>query len=126
MKKILIVEDELEASGAMKSLLESQGFEVCAASDGEEGLRMARALMPDLLLLDLMLPKMSGFIVTRLLKFDEKYKKIPIIILSARVEEQEAALSSKVGADAYFTKPIKPDLVLRKIKELLSAEPKKE
>jgi len=120
-KKILIIEDEVEASGAMKSMLEASGFEVTTAANGEEGLQAARTMVPDLILLDLMLPKMSGFVVTRLLKFDERYSKIPIIILSAKAEDQDFSMGEKVGASGYLMKPVKSGLLLEKIKETLSA-----
>jgi DNA-binding response OmpR family regulator len=85
--------------------LEAEGFEVLAAADGEEGLRRAREERPALIVLDLMLPKLDGYKVCRALKFDERYKLIPILILSARSGEQDRRLALDMGADAFVTKP---------------------
>ena len=79
-KKILVVEDDLVTQRMLSARLEITGYDVITASDGEEALNKARKENPDLLILDLMLPKMTGYEVCRMLKFDDKYKKIPIII----------------------------------------------
>ena len=82
--RILVVDDELDLVSVLRMGLEIQGFEVIEAMDGEEGLRRARQDRPDLIVLDLMLPKMDGYKVCRALKFDDRFKILPIIILSAR------------------------------------------
>ena len=122
-KKILIIEDEPDVVNAVKALLEAKGFEVSAAADGEEGLKKARATLPDLVLLDLMLPKLSGFVVCRLLKFDDRYKNIPVIVITARTDERDIALAEKVGASDYLIKPVKPQVLLEKITDVLSRPP---
>jgi len=122
-KKILIIEDEPDVVNAVKALLEAKGFEVSAAADGEEGLKKARMLLPDLVLLDLMLPKLSGFVVCRLLKFDDRYKNIPVIVITARTDERDIALAEKVGASDYLIKPVKPQVLLEKITDVLSRPP---
>ena len=104
---------------ATKLLLECAGYEVITASDGQEGLDKARIEKPDLILLDLMLPKIDGYKVCRMLKFDRKYNKIPIIIFTVRSLEVDMEMGQDVGADVYFIKPFKPDVLFGKIEELL-------
>lgn len=118
-KKILLIDDELDIVKLVESRLKINGYEVVVALDGQEALEKAREEKPDLILLDLMLPKLSGYKVCRMLKFDEKYKHIPIIMFTARVQENDEKLGFEVGADAYITKPFKPEVLLEKVKELL-------
>src|SRR5678816_2950102 len=82
--RVLVVDDEPDLVRILQFGLKAAGYEVESASDGQEGLKKAREMKPDIILLDLMLPKLDGYKVCRLLKFDERYKHIPIIILSAR------------------------------------------
>ena len=103
--RILIVDDEPDLLTVLRLGLEAEGFDVVQASDGERGLAMARELMPDLLVLDLMLPRMDGYKVCRALKFDERYRHIPIFILSARSGETDRRLALELGADEVHTKP---------------------
>ncbi len=119
-KKILLVDDEQDMVYAVKMQLEADGFQVLTAPDGQEGLDKARKESPDLVILDLMLPKIDGYKVCRMLKFDEKYKKIPIIIYTARAQAVDEKLGYEVGADAYMTKPFDPKKLLAKINELLN------
>lgn len=118
-EKILVVEDEAMLSEMIKMRLEKNGYEVISAFDGVQALEMARQQNPGLIILDLMLPKIDGYKVCRMLKFDDKYKKIPIIVFTARVQESDKKLGEQVGADAYITKPFDPETLLSKIKELL-------
>jgi DNA-binding response OmpR family regulator len=120
-KKILLVEDEKDMAYAVALQLESKGYEVITASDGREGLDKARAKKPDLIILDLMLPKIDGYKVCRMLKFDSKYKDIPIILFTARAQDSDKKTGKEVGADAYITKPFEPSVLLDKIRELLKA-----
>src|SRR5215470_3278214 len=103
--KILIVDDEADLVRVLEFGLKSAGYEVVWAADGQEGLKMARESRPDVILLDLMLPKLDGYKVCRLLKFDERYKQIPIVILSARTQEGDQALALEMGANLFVTKP---------------------
>jgi len=84
-----------------------------------EGLRRAQDEKPDLIILDVMMPKADGFKVSRMLKFDVKYRDIPIIMLTARAQETDRATGKDVGADAYITKPFDGPALLAKIQELL-------
>ena len=118
-KRILLVEDEKDMVYAISLRLEAAGYEIIAAYDGQEALIKARKEKPDLIVLDLMLPKVNGYKVCRMLKFDEKYKKIPIIMFSARAQEKDKNLGAEVGADAYITKPFDPQILLSKIRQLL-------
>lgn len=118
-KKILLVDDEPDLIYGMKIQLEANHFEVITANDGQEGLNKARKERPDLIVLDIMLPKIDGYKVCRMVKFDEKYKAIRVIIYTGRAQPADEKLASEVGADAYLTKPFDPKKLLAKIRELL-------
>jgi len=115
MSKILIVDDEKFFVEPIKMALEKEGFEVLVAYDGMAGLKAARTENPDMIMLDLMLPGISGFQVCRLLKFDENYGHIPIIMVSAMDSERDYQLGQQTGADLYITKPISPEKLVREI-----------
>ena len=117
--RILVVDDELELVKAIQIRLKQADYEVLAAYDGQEALDKARKEKPDLIVLDLMLPKMDGYKVCGLLKADTRYSKIPIIMFTARAQEEDIELGKEVGADAYITKPFEHQVLLDKIKELL-------
>jgi DNA-binding response OmpR family regulator len=118
-KKILLVEDEPDLAAAVQVRLETKGYKISIAYDGQEGLNKARTEKPDLIILDIMLPKIDGYKVCRMLKFDEKYQKIPVIMFSARVHEKDKDLAKECGADDYWVKPFEPEPFLARIKELL-------
>ena len=118
-KRILIVDDEEDILSVLKFRLEANNYEALTASDGQEGLNKARTEKPDLIILDLMLPKLDGYKVCRMLKFDESYKAIPIIMFTARVQQKDEELGKEMGADAYVTKPFEPEVLLEKIRQLL-------
>ncbi|MFA6078839.1 MAG: response regulator [Candidatus Omnitrophota bacterium] len=118
-KKILVVEDSQDIRSILSMRLVINGYDVVTAVDGQEGLDKARDEHPDLIMLDLMLPKIDGYEVCRMLKFDDKYKNIPIIILSALDQQEDREKATKSGADAYFIKPFDLELLLTKIKKLI-------
>jgi DNA-binding response OmpR family regulator len=118
-KKILLVDDEVQLSDLVKIRLEAYGFEVVAVYDGQEGLNKAKEIKPDLVILDLMLPKIDGYKVCRMLKFDDKYKHIPIILFTAKAQDDDKKIGEQVKADAYITKPFEPEVLMSKVKELL-------
>ena len=118
-KKILIIEDEKDLVDAVTLRLEANGYEVSASYDGQDGLDKARKENPDLIVLDLMIPKMDGYKVCGLLKMDSRYAHIPIIIFTAKAQVDDMKLGEEVGANAYLTKPFDPAVLLGKIKELL-------
>lgn len=119
-KRILVVDDEKELVELIKNMLELRGYEVIFAYDGDEGLRKAKVERPDLIILDLRLPKIEGYRVCSILKLDEGYKRIPILILSALSDEDDKTLGMKVGADAYLTKPHNDRELLSTIEKLLN------
>jgi len=119
MKKILIVEDESSLVEVLKMRFERNGYSVDIASDGQEALAKVRADRPNLILLDIMLPKIDGYKVCRILKFDEKYKHIPVLMLTAKTQEEDKTLGFNVGANAYITKPFDTKELIQKVKELL-------
>jgi DNA-binding response OmpR family regulator len=119
MAKVLIIDDEIDLVETMTFRLESAGYEVINAFDGLEGLDKARAENPDIILLDVMMPKMDGYHVCRMLKFDEKYRHIPIIMLTARGQEQDKATGLEVKADLYMTKPFESSELMTNIKKLI-------
>lgn len=121
-KRILIVDDEEDIVNVLRFRLEANNYAVLSASEGQEGLNKARTEKPDLVILDLMLPKLDGYKVCRMLKFDETYKSIPIIIFTARAQKKDEELGMEMGADAYIAKPFEPEVLLGKIKELLSKQ----
>lgn len=118
-QRILLVEDEPDLAAAVQVRLETKGYEVSIAYDGQEGLNKARTEKPDLIILDIMLPKIDGYKVCRMLKFDEKYQKIPVIMFSARAQEKDKDLAKECGADDYWVKPFESEPFLARIKELL-------
>ena len=123
-EKILLIEDERDMVYAVNLQLEAQGYTVVNAYDGYDGFEKAKSEKPDLIILDLMLPKIEGYKVCRMLKFDDKYKDIPVILFTSRAQESDNEMSKEVGADAYVTKPFEPEILLSKIKELLKKNSK--
>ena len=119
--RVLIVDDEPDLLSVLHFGLEVEGFDVLEASDGEQGLNMAREHTPDLIVLDLMLPRMDGYKVCRALKFDDRYRQIPVFILSARTGETDRRLALDLGADAYVTKPYDMKDLIERIRERLKA-----
>jgi DNA-binding response OmpR family regulator len=117
----LVVDDESDIVQVLRFGLEAAGYIVESAADGQEGLRKARELEPDLILLDLMLPKLDGYKVCRLLKFDERYRHIPIVILSARNQGKDKELAMETGANSFLTKPQKFSDLLAHIEALLKS-----
>lgn len=121
MLKILLVEDNEMNRDMLSRRLERKGYRVVAAPDGKEGLLLARSLTPDLILMDISLPVMDGWEVTRLLKADESTRHIPIIVLTAHalVGDREKAFTA--GCDDYDTKPVEFVRLSEKIENLLMA-----
>ena len=122
MKKVLIVDDEQDIVESLKFVLEAEGYECFTAFNGEDGLKSAKEILPDLIILDIMMPKMNGYKISRLLKFDTKYKDIPIIMLTARSQEEDKLIGEETGTDEYITKPFELDFVVGKVNEYLKDE----
>ena len=119
-KKILVVDDEVDLVETVRFSLELEGFDVLVSYNGEDALNQARKEKPDLIILDLMLPKLDGYKVCRLLKFDERYKYIPILMLTAKTQEKDKILGKETGADEYITKPFEMDYLMEKVKAYLN------
>jgi len=119
-KKILVVDDEVDLVETIRFPLEMEGFHVLVSYNGEDALNQARKENPDLILLDIMLPKLDGYKVCRLLKFDERYKHIPILMLTAKTQEKDKQTGTETGADEYITKPFDIDQLMEKVKAYLN------
>jgi two-component system phosphate regulon response regulator PhoB len=117
--KILVVDDEPEAVELVGFNLEQAGFAVVTAADGAEALTKARASSPSLIVLDLMLPEVSGLEVCKMLRRDSVTSTIPIIMLTARAAEIDRVLGLELGADDYITKPFSPRELVLRVKKLL-------
>ena len=119
MSRILVVDDEKNILELIRFNLEREGYEVLTAPDGIQGLELARKESPDLIVLDVMLPEMSGLEVCQELHQNAATKGIPIIMLSARAEELDRVLGLELGADDYVTKPFSPRELVARIKARL-------
>ena len=118
-EKILIVEDEKDIVKMLEYNLKKDGFRTISANDGEEGLERAHSEYPDLIILDLMLPRMDGLEVCKKLKSDNKTTGIPIIMLTAKAREADKVVGLELGADDYVTKPFSPRELLARVKAVL-------
>jgi len=118
-KKILIVEDELDAASLLKMHLEKHGYEVLCAEDGKEGYNLARTRAPDLILLDLMIPKVDGFWICSMIKGNKKFAGIMIIALTARSSDSDMKMAKECGVDDYVIKPFEFSDLLARIKGLI-------
>lgn len=105
MKKILIVEDEKNIVLSLKMYLKKLGFEILAVDNGVDGVKMAQKYIPDLIMLDIVLPKMNGYLVCEALKQEDTTSKIPIVFISAKSREDDINKAFKVGGDHYIVKP---------------------
>lgn len=117
--KILVIEDDPDIFQLLQYHLEQEGYKVSVAQDGEQGLKKAQNESPDLILLDLMLPKMSGLDVCRILKGDKETQSLPIIMLTAKSEEVDRIVGFELGAEDYVAKPFSPREVLLRVKAIL-------
>ena len=127
MKRILIVEDDRDIVELVRYNLTNEGFQVSAAYDGGTGLTTVKKTPPDLLLLDLMLPKLSGLDICREIRKDESLARLPVLMLTARGEEADRVVGLEIGADDYVVKPFSPRELIARVKALLRrAEPPSE
>jgi two-component system alkaline phosphatase synthesis response regulator PhoP len=116
-KKVLVVDDEQSIVTLLQYNLEQAGFEVITAMDGEEGKRIAEAVLPDIIVLDLMLPKLDGMEVCKQLR--QEKVMIPILMLTAKDDELDKILGLELGADDYMVKPFSPREVIARVKAIL-------
>jgi DNA-binding response OmpR family regulator len=118
-QRILVVDDDKEVVRLMWAYLERAGYEVLAAFDGETAIHTLRREKPDLVLLDLMLPDRDGYDITRLVRADPTLAHIPIIMLTARVEDTDKIIGLEIGADDYVIKPYNPRVVVARVRARL-------
>jgi len=116
----LIVDDEMDLVETVRFPLEVEGYHVLVSYNGEDALDQAQKENPDLILLDLMLPKLDGYEVCRRLKCDDRCKHIPILMLTAKFQEKDKALGMETGANEYITKPFDIRDLLKKVKVYLN------
>lgn len=121
-KKVLIADDEQNIVISVEFLLKREGFSVSVAGDGEEALAKIRADRPDLVVLDVMMPRKTGFEVCQEMRGDATLKQIRVLMLTAKGRETEVAKGLALGADAYMTKPFSTAELVAKVKELLARE----
>jgi len=119
MAKILIAEDERDIRELITFTLRYAGHEVTPAANGEEALALAQNVIPELILMDVRMPKMTGYEACRHMKADDKLKNIPVIFLSAKGQEQEIQTGLEVGATDYILKPFAPDQLIKRVNEIL-------
>jgi len=125
-ERILVVEDDEDILQLLKYNLAKEGYKVTGAASGEEALKVLKSNVPDLVLLDLMLPGIDGLEVCRLLKREAKTSQVPIIMLTAKGEEADIVTGLELGADDYITKPFSPRVLLARVRTVLrrrQAEP---
>jgi two-component system, cell cycle response regulator DivK len=123
---VLVVEDNAQNMMMMRDLLEAQGYEVLQALDGEQGWELAREHLPDLILMDIQLPDVSGLEVTKWLKSDDTLKTIPVVAVTAFAMKGDAEMMLEVGCDGYISKPISVAGLLQAIESFLDREPEGE
>jgi DNA-binding response OmpR family regulator len=118
-KTVLIIEDNHMFAKVLRKRFECRGYRTEVASDGLEGYARARELKPDLILLDLMLPKLDGHKVCRLIKFDKNLRKTPVAILTSRDSDDDEAISRAARADAYLLKTVRPEVLVEVAENLM-------
>jgi CheY-like chemotaxis protein len=124
MAKILIAEDERDIRDLVTFTLQFAGYEVVSAANGSEAVEMARAELPDLIMMDVRMPVMTGYEACRLLKEDGQTQDIPIVFLSAKGQEQEVQSGMDAGAVDYILKPFSPENLTRRVEEILTRSTK--
>ncbi len=122
-KKIVVIEDDDAIHLVLCSGLKKKGFEVWGAKDGMEGLNLVRTKLPDLLISDIMLPKMDGYKIASFLKADVKTKAIPIVFMTAKGQQADKEMGAKVGATRYLVKPFKIADLIGVVEEVLGMAP---
>lgn len=123
-KKILIVDDDPDIVKIIKMRLVYEGFEVIEAYEGLEGLEKARSQKPDLIVLDLLMPRITGFEILKILKVDEQYKHIPILVLTGQSEKCYQKFGMALGANDYMCKPFVTEELVRRVKGMVNGEDK--
>lgn len=118
-QQVLVVDDDKQIVRLVKTYLEGAGFRVLTAYEGGDALRVARRERPDLIVLDIQLPERDGWEITRLVRADERLATVPILMLTARVEDTDKIVGLELGADDYLTKPFNPREVVARVRAIL-------
>ncbi|MFT5563762.1 MAG: DNA-binding response OmpR family regulator [Myxococcota bacterium] len=126
LKRVLIVDDEPDVLLLCRVNLEFEGYDVTTAADGQEGLATARSLHPDVVLLDVMMPKMDGWQVLEAIKADEVISDIPVVMLTAKVQDEDQIRGWSAGAAEYITKPFSPLSLSQVIADVIANDPEEE
>ena len=117
--KILVVDDEVYILHILDFSLGAEGFDVITAADGEQALSRARSERPDLIVMDIMMPRLDGYETCQRLKSDPATKHIPVLLLTARGREEDRKRGMEAGADDYMTKPFSPNKLISRVSEML-------
>jgi len=119
LRKILIVDDEPYILNILDFSLDAEGYRVLQASDGEEAMRLAQEQQPELIIMDVMMPRQDGFETCRRLKEDLRTKDIPVVLLTAKNSREDREMGEQVKADGYITKPFSPQRLLDTVQNFL-------
>jgi len=122
MPVVLVVEDDVETSDNIKARLLKEGFDVLVCYDGLRALEIVRRRQPDVVVLDIMVPGLPGHHLCRLLKYDERFQQLPIVVVTGRTETNYNALAEKAGANAFLAKPFSMDELVGLIKRFVGSE----
>lgn len=125
-KRVLVVDDEPDVLLLCRVNLEFEGYQVSTAPDGEAGLEACRELRPDVVLLDVMMPKMDGWQVLEAIKADEELQQIPVVMLTAKVQDEDQIRGWSAGAAEYITKPFSPLSLSQVIGDVIANDPEEE
>jgi two-component system cell cycle response regulator DivK len=118
-RRVLVVEDDSDHRNIYRMILIHSGYEVLEAMDGEEGIRMAREEQPDIILMDVSIPRIDGWEATRILKSDETTSAIPIIAITAHALKKARQEATEAGCDVYIPKPVEPRQVVEEVRRLI-------
>ena len=117
--KVLVVDDEEYIQHILNFSFGAEGYDVVTAADGEEGIKKAKSEKPDIIVLDIMMPKMDGYEACKRLKTDPSTKSIPVILLTAKGREVDRKLGSQAGADDYVVKPFSPGRLIERVEGMM-------
>jgi len=118
----MVVDDEPFILRSLVYVLKKEGYDVASAEDGDDALVQIREAKPEILFLDVMMPKMDGFELCRIIKSDAELREIYVILLTAKGQAKDRESAAQAGADEYITKPFRPSLVIEKVRALLAAK----